>query len=140
VPRRLTGVRGGSTVCAMSMYDELGGEAALRAVIDDFVDRMFGDLMIGFLFRNADRVRIKEMEFQHAAAHLGGPVQYGGQPLRQAHAKHRIMGGQFARRRELLRRTLQDHHAPEHVIAAWIAHTESLRAEVTSDPDGQCID
>lgn len=123
----------------MSLFSDLGGEQQLRAIISDFVDRMFSDLMIGFLFRRADRARIKEMEYQHAAEHLGGPVKYTGRALRSAHAPHRIMGGQFARRRELLRKTLVDHGAPEHVIAAWLAYTDSLREDITGDLSGECI-
>ena len=52
----------------VSDYEEIG-EERLRAVIDEFVDRMFDDLMIGFFFRKASKARIKEMELQHAAAH-----------------------------------------------------------------------
>lgn len=122
-----------------TLFDELGGEPALRAVIDDFVGRVFGDMMIGFFFRNADRRRIAELEYQHAAEHLGGPVKYRGKPLAQAHRPHRIMGGQFNRRRELLKKTLVDHGAPERVIAAWLAHNETLRGEITGDRSGECI-
>ena len=86
-----------------SLFDELGGEPALRRVIDRFVDRIFDDVMIGYLFRRADRARVKQKEFEHAAEHLGGPVKYRGKPLAQAHGPHRIMGGQFNRRRELLK-------------------------------------
>jgi hemoglobin len=121
-------------------FERVGGEAKLRAIVDDFVGRMFGDVMIGFFFRNADEARIKEFEYQHAAEHLGGPVRYQGRPLRQAHAAHPIMGGQFARRKEILRRTLIDHGAPQDVIDAWLAHTESLRDQITAQPDDQCID
>jgi hemoglobin len=122
------------------MYDCLGGEPALRAIIDDFVDRVFDDIMIGFFFRDVDRRRIKELEFQHAAEHLGGPVRYRGRPLEVAHANHRIMGGQFSRRKELLRQTLVAHAVAPDIIEAWLAHTESLRARVTTDPGGQCTD
>lgn len=123
-----------------SLYDRLGGEPALRAIIDDFVDRMFDDLMIGFLFRDVDRRRIKELEFQHAAEHLGGPVTYRGRPLDAAHRKHRILGGHFARRKELLRQALVRHGAPDDVIAHFLAHTESLRPLITGDAGGQCTD
>lgn len=122
-----------------SMYERIGGEAGLRAVIDDFVDRVFDDVMIGFFFRNVERRRIKELEFQHAAEFLGGP-RYRGRPLDAAHQKHRIMGGQFARRKELLRQTLVAHGLPEDVIAAWLEHTESLRPLITGDAGGQCND
>jgi hemoglobin len=122
-----------------TLFEEVGGEAKLRAIVDDFVGRVFSDLMIGFYFRNADQRRIAELEYQHAAEHLGGPVKYRGKPLGQAHGPHRIMGGQFNRRRELLRKTLADHKAPGRVIEAWLAHNETLRGEITGDKSGECI-
>lgn len=129
-----------SRVDTQSMFDVMGGEPVLRAMIDDFVDRMFGDMMIGFFFRNADRARIKAMEYELAAEALDGPVRYSGRPLRQAHAAHRIMGGQFARRTQLLRDTMAEHGLPPGVQAALLAHTESLRDQVTAEPDGTCRD
>jgi truncated hemoglobin YjbI len=36
-----------------TLYDQLGGEAKLRQIIDTFIDRVFEDRMIGFFFRNA---------------------------------------------------------------------------------------
>lgn len=123
-----------------SMYEQLGGEPALRAIIADFVGRLFDDIMIGFFFRSVDRRRLEELEFQHAAEHLGGPFRYEGRPLQEAHRAHRIMGGQFARRQQILRQTLVKHSVPDAIIAAWLAHTESLRGQVTTDPDSQCND
>jgi len=55
-----------------TLYQKIGGEAKLRQVIDTFIDRVFSDRMIGFFFRNADKARIKEMEFQLTAKFLGG--------------------------------------------------------------------
>ncbi|HUF42134.1 MAG TPA: group 1 truncated hemoglobin, partial [Verrucomicrobiae bacterium] len=63
---------------AENLYDKLGGEVKLRAIIDTFIDRVFDDRMIGFFFRNADRARIKEMEYQLAANYLGAGVEYRG--------------------------------------------------------------
>ncbi len=120
-----------------TLHDELG-EARLRAIIDDFVDRVFDDVMIGYLFRNASRERIKAMELQHAARHLGAPVRYEGRPLREAHAAHPIFAGHFNRRRELLRRTLIDHGAPPHIVEHFMAQTEALRSQITRDVEGRC--
>ena len=52
---------------AESLFEKLGGESGLRAIVNAFIDRVFEDRMIGFFFRNADRARIKEMEYQLAA-------------------------------------------------------------------------
>ena len=54
-----------------SLFDEMGGEPALRRLIERFIDRVYGDVMIGYLFRNADRARIKEKEYEHALSSTG---------------------------------------------------------------------
>ena len=123
-----------------SAYERIGGETALRKVVNDFVDRVFDDMMIGFFFRKASRERIRELEFQLAAQLLGGPFRYTGRPLREAHAPHPIMGGQFARRSKILQETLEHHGVPPDVIDLWLQHTEALRAQITSDPSGECND
>ena len=122
----------------MTLYERMGGEPALRAVINDFVDRVFDDMMIGYLFVNADRARVKELEFQHASEFLGGPHEYEGRSLRAAHARHRIMGGQFARRLQLLRNVFAAHSVPEDVQAAFLAHNEALRDQITAQELGTC--
>lgn len=121
----------------MSDYEEIG-EERLRAVIDEFVDRMFDDLMIGFFFRKASKARIKEMELQHAAEHLGAPTSYGGRPLREAHAAHRIMGGHFERRKKILDDTLRAHGVSDEIRARWMTHLETLRPLITKDAGSEC--
>ena len=120
------------------MFEQVGGESGLRAIVDDFVDRVFDDVMIGFHFRAADRARVKAKEYEFAARHLGAPVAYTGRPLAEAHGPHRILGGQFVRRLTLLAETLRDHGAPEAVVAAWLAHNERLRDQITGDPGSSC--
>lgn len=120
-----------------TMYDELG-EERLRAIIAEFVDRIFDDVMIGFFFRHADRERIKAKEFEFAAAHLGGPVTYSGRPIDKAHRAHPIMGGQFMRRLHILKQVLEAHAVPEPIREHWLGHTEALRPLVTRDSGGRC--
>jgi hemoglobin len=121
-----------------SLFEQLGGEAKLREIMDIFIDRVFEDRMIGFFFRNADRRRIKELEYQLTAQFLGAPVEYRGRALDQAHGKHPIMGGQFARRMKILNDTLEEFHVPAAVRAAWMAHNEKLRAQITANAGSDC--
>ena len=123
---------------APSYFDQLGGETALKAIIDQFIDRVFQDRMIGFFFRDADRGRLKELEYQLAAHFLGAPIEYQGRPLDQVHAKHPIMGGHFARRKQILKETLESHAVPESIKAAWLQHTEDLRALITAQAGSEC--
>ena len=123
---------------SLNLYEQLGGEAKLRQIIDSFIDHVFEDRMIGFFFRNADKKRIKEMEFQLSARFLGADMEYQGRPLDEVHAKHPIMGGQFARRLQILKETLEYYEVPKHIGEAWIEHTESLRPLITRDAGSDC--
>jgi len=121
-----------------NLFEQLGGEVKLRAIVDLFVDRVFSDRMIGFFFRKASRQRIKEMEFQMAASFLGADIEYRGLPLDKVHAKHPIMGGHFARRRQILKETLEFHQVAQPIIAVWLEHTDALRPLITPQAGSEC--
>ena len=97
----------------MTPFEQMGGEAKLRAVIDTFIDRVFADRMIGFFFRSADKARIKEMEYQLAANFLGAnarilrPTIGPGAPQVSDH------GRPFCRRRQILKESIEAHGIPE---------------------------
>jgi hemoglobin len=122
------------------LFDRIGA-AALRAVLVDFYDRVFADVMIGFMFQQADKQRLIDKEYELVAALLGAPnASYTGKPMREAHAKHSIFGGQFERRLQILRNTLRDHAVDAEVVEAWIDHAQSLRAQITCDRGSECED
>lgn len=121
----------------MALYDRIGGEA-LRAVIEDFYDRITGDVMIGFLFAGKDKQRLIDREWEFTASFLGADVRYTGRPMRQAHAASPILGGHFERRFKILEETLADHDVDPEVREAWLRHTRSLRPQVTADRGSEC--
>jgi hemoglobin len=121
-----------------SLFEELGGEPALRAIIDRFVERVVADTMIGFFFARVSKDRLKQFEYEFAAAHLGADIVYSGRPLRDAHQKHAIMGGQFRRRLTILEQTLREFEVPEHIVKHWIGHTLALEDQITPDRAGAC--
>ena len=121
-----------------SLFEKMGGEAKVRRIIDTFVDRVFEDRMIGFFFRNANRARIKQMEYQLIAKFLGADVAYHGKPLQLAHGKHPIMGGHFARRRQILKETLESYDVPAPIIGVWLEHTDRLRPLITRQAGSGC--
>jgi hemoglobin len=121
-------------------FEHIGGEPGLTAIIDDLVERMSRDPMIGFLFERVNLSRLKRLEFEHAANHLGASIPYTGRDLQQAHRRHPIMGGHFGRRRQLLKQVLEAHNVPEDIREAWLATQDALRAQVTTDDITQCND
>jgi hemoglobin len=116
------------------------GEPKLRAVITDFYSRIFGDVMIGFLFEGKNRQHLIDREVEFTAGFLGGDMKYTGRPMRTAHAASPIFGGHFERRLQILRETLRDNAVDPDVQQVWIDHTLALRAQITSDKGSECKD
>jgi hemoglobin len=124
---------------SQKLFERAGGEAAVRAVVDEFVRRVSTDLMIGFFFSGLDLSTLREREYQFTAKFLGSDnVKYEGRSLKEAHARHKIMGGQFDRRKQILHDVLVEHGIATDVRLKWIEHVEELRALVTSSDAGQC--
>ncbi|MEO8706887.1 MAG: group 1 truncated hemoglobin [Kofleriaceae bacterium] len=122
------------------LFDQIGGDA-LRGVVADFYDRIFRDVMIGFMFQGKDKQLLIQREWELVAALLGAPgVTYTGRPRRTAHAGHTIFGGHFERRLQILRETLADHHVAPAVQQAWFDHTQALRSQITRDVGSECKD
>src|SRR5205814_4083396 len=61
---------------AVSLYDDMGGEPALRAVLQALYDRLFDDVMVGFLFAGKDKAQLVEHQVRFTARFLGGPSAY----------------------------------------------------------------
>jgi hemoglobin len=116
----------------VSLFDRIGPDV-LRAVVTDFYERVFRDVMIGYLFEGKDRQRLVDKEWELTAWLLGGEVVYTGKSMREAHAAVHIFGGHFDRRLQLLRNTLRDHAVDPEVSTAWIAHHEALRDQVVTE-------
>ena len=123
----------------MSLFEDAGGEAGIRAVIETFYDAIFDDMMIGFFFARSNKANLVRVETQLVARALGAThIQYEGRPLRAAHAAHPIMGGHFDRRTQLLREALDEHNVPAPVREAWLEHTQALRSLITDDAGSEC--
>ncbi|HEU0029718.1 MAG TPA: group 1 truncated hemoglobin [Kofleriaceae bacterium] len=122
------------------LFDKIGADK-LRAVVSDFYDRVFGDVMIGFMFDGKNKQLLIQREWELVAALLGAPgVTYTGRPMRTAHAQHTIFGGHFERRLQILREALRDHAVDPDVQQAWIDHTLALRGQITRDKGSECKD
>ena len=122
------------------LYDRIGAEK-LRAVVTDFYDRIFRDVMIGFMFQGKDKQHLIDREVEMASKFFGAPgVVYRGRPMRAAHAAHTIFGGHFERRLQILRQAMAAHDVDAEVQRVWIEHTNALRSQVTRDQGSECKD
>jgi hemoglobin len=76
----------------MSLYQELGGAAALQMALDHFYKKVLADPRLSGYFDDVslDQLKVKQRAFFAMA--FGGPNEYEGRGLRAAHARSRRAG------------------------------------------------
>src|SRR3954451_9948489 len=60
------------------LYDRLGGQRAIVAVVDDFIGRVAADARINQRFANTDIPRLKSLLVEFVCMATGGPCKYTG--------------------------------------------------------------
>lgn len=68
-----------------SLYERLGGEEGIRAVVEEFYDRVLADDALAPLFAEADVAYLEDTLTSFLCAAAGGPERYDGPPVREAH-------------------------------------------------------
>jgi hemoglobin len=113
-----------------TLYEAIGGEPKVRAVLQALYDKLFDDAVVGFLFEGRDRQHIVEQQILFTCGFLGGPQKYAGKPLPEAHAALPLRPGHFDRRHHLLEQILDEQLVPDEVKQAWLRIDEGLRSSV----------
>ncbi len=96
-----------------SLYDRLGGQSAISAVVDDFVGNVAGDGRINGFFARTDIPRLKRLLVEQICQATGGPCTYTGRDMVTAHKGMNITDAQFNALVEDLVKTLDKFKVPE---------------------------
>jgi hemoglobin len=70
-----------------SLYERLGGQAAIMAAVDVFYQKVLGDELTRPFFESLDMRAQTQKQIAFMAWALGGPSEYKGRDLTAAHAK-----------------------------------------------------
>ena len=74
------------TAPTKSLFDRLGGEAAVEAAVVDFYERVMSDPSLSPFFEHLDMDAQIKKQIAFMKMAFGGPNQYTGKDLRTAHA------------------------------------------------------
>lgn len=116
-----------------SLYNRLGGEAAVNAAVDIFYRKVLSDYRINRFFGNSDMEKQLAKQRSFLTMAFGGPNNYSGKDMRSAHAKLVDMGlneDHFNAVMEHLGATLTELKVPPALIAEAAAIAESTRSDV----------
>jgi hemoglobin len=84
-----------SAAAGVSIFEAIGGEPALVAVVDDFYERVLADPQLAGFFAGANMPKLKGRQVEFFAAALGGPDIYTGGTMRDVHAGRGISQADF---------------------------------------------
>jgi hemoglobin len=118
-----------------SLYDRLGGESALRTVVDDFVALTGANPKVDFTrggqYRMSDAklLQLKESLVAFLTQAFGGPARYAGGSMKAVHAGMRITQAQFDAMAADLRLVLEKHRVPKAEI------DEVMKIAASTAPD-----
>jgi hemoglobin len=117
----------------MSLFSEIGGEAAVNAAVDIFYRKVLKDERINRFFEGVDMVKQASKQKAFLTMAFGGPHNYTGEDMRRGHA-HLVAQGlndsHFDAVMENLGATLKELNVPDHLIAQAAAVAESTRNDV----------
>jgi hemoglobin len=117
-----------------SLYERLGGEAAVDAAVDIFYDKVLADARIKHFFIDTDMTRQRRHQKMFLTYAFGGMSDYQGRGMRQAHQplveKLGLNDGHFDAVLENIAASLQQLNVPAELIAEAAAIAESVRNDV----------
>ncbi|WP_042399783.1 group I truncated hemoglobin [Streptacidiphilus carbonis] len=115
----------------MTIYESIGGEAAVTAAVDDFYRRVLADPALAGFFGSTPLPQLKAHQRAFIGAALGGPEAYRGRPMAEVHAGRGITDEHFDAVVGHLAATLASLGVPERTIGEIAAALAPLRAEIT---------
>jgi len=86
------------TACASnntSTYQELGGQAKVEEVVDNFIAEIEFDPVMYEFFKDSDINRFREKLIEHLCMLTGGPCEYTGDTMQQVHGGMNISEAMF---------------------------------------------
>ena len=122
-----------TTETPLSLYERIGGAAAVDAAVEVFYKKVINDYRINRFFDGVDMAKQVAKQKTFFTMAFGGPNNYTGADLRSAHSKLVKIGlgnDQFNAVMEHLGDTLKELKVPQDLIEEVMTLAEGTRSNV----------
>lgn len=125
-------VGGGSTASAQtkSLYQRLGGQPAIEAVVADFASRALKDERVNRKFAQSDADHLGKMLVAMVCKVTGGPCEYSGRSMKVTHANMGVTEGEFAALVDDLVQTLDHFKVPAQEKSELLTILGTTKADI----------
>ena len=124
-----------SAIPTQTLFEQLGGAAAVEAAVDNFYRKVLTDDRVSRFFEGVDMDRQRSKQKAFLTMAFGGPHNYTGKDMRNGHAHLVQMGlndSHVDAIIELLGATLRELGVSDDLIGQVAAIAESTRNDVLS--------
>lgn len=135
--------QGGAEQKQPSLYDRLGGLAPISVVVSDFTDALVPDAVLNANPAiDAARKRVPAPYLKYHVTALvcqatGGPCQYHGRTMKEAHAHLNITEREWDRMVTIFKEILAKHKVPAKETEELLAIVESTKADIVVPKSGR---
>jgi len=114
----------------MSIYEKIGGKPAVDAAVDIFYKKVLSDDRISHFFDSVDMLGMIQKQKAFLTLAFGGPNNYNGKDMREAHKHMNLTEEHFGAVAEALVGTLQDLSVSQDLIDEVVAVALSVKDDV----------
>ncbi|MFC7021242.1 MULTISPECIES: truncated hemoglobin [Haloarcula] len=118
-----------------TLYERLGEREGIRAVVDDFYDRLVEDDDLGQFFESADMELLRRTQTDFLCEAAGGPETYDAAPVREAHLHVPFTPAHIQRAVKLLQESLDAFDVPDDDAAAVVEAVAAYEEDLLAEPD-----
>jgi len=123
-----------TTISEMStdetLYEQLGGRERIAAVVDEFYDRVTNDETVAGFFEDMDMAAQRAHMTQFLGSVAGGPVEYTGDEMREAHEPLDLEQRHFDAVATHLDGALRAFDVPDETVEAVLGEVAALEDDV----------
>jgi hemoglobin len=117
-----------------SLYERVGADPAIRAVMGGLYARIMSDRELAPIFERVNIERHSRKAAAFVAAAAGGPDEWSGRDMVSAHRSLHITNEQFDRVAEHLNDTLEAMEVPLGLTSELLILVGSLRSQIVTEP------
>jgi hemoglobin len=112
----------------------IGGEPTIRAAVDRFYERVLAEPSLSHFFSGVGMSRLKAHQFAFLSQALGGPKQYSGSSMSEAHARLAIERHHFDSVAVHLVETLRELGVSEDIVGEVATAITPLSSQIVNTP------
>ncbi len=117
-----------------ALYQQLGGQTGLTALVDDFMVRLLADARMNPFFKDVDQKHLKEQLVAQFCQVSGGPCVLNGPDMKKAHDGMDITKSNFNALVEVLQNSMDAKQIPFTAQNRLLAKLAPMHRDIINTP------